>query len=248
MVVRVRVRLRITAIYRSVTKPAAPGRSSATGLLSQTAQIAFVVIAALLVYGFVGVTKEGEARRVCNAGCFLHPDYMAADRKAPGFALRNLRGESVTLDGLRGKVVLLNFWTKTCGPCLEEMPDLAELTKILRDRPDVAVVTVTPDDGPSDVQPTLQTVLREAPPFEVLFDPDSRIIGDKYGTHLFPETWFIDKRGVIRARFDGAREWNNPLVVDFIDSLRQGDYCSARIDGQAVTGSAADVCNGLTGS
>ena len=41
-------------------------------------QLAFVVVAALFVYGFVAVTKEGETRRVCSAPCFLHPDYLAA--------------------------------------------------------------------------------------------------------------------------------------------------------------------------
>jgi len=128
------------------------------------AQLTFVVIAALFVYGFVAVTKEGETRRVCSAPCFLHPDYMAADRRAPDFSLKDLRGNTVTLASLQGKVVILNFWTKTCGPCLEEMPELAELTKILRDRPDVAVVTVSVDDGPDDIKPTLQTVLREPPP------------------------------------------------------------------------------------
>ena len=67
------------------------------------AQLGFVVVAALLVYGFVGVTKEGETRRVCSAPCFLHPDYMAADRKAPDFSLKDLRGGTVTLQSLRGK-------------------------------------------------------------------------------------------------------------------------------------------------
>ena len=70
--------------------------------------------------------------------------------------------------------MLLNFWTKTCGPCLEEMPELAELTKIVRDRPDVAIVTVSVDDSPEDIQPTLQTVLRAEPPFTVLVDPGPR--------------------------------------------------------------------------
>jgi peroxiredoxin len=128
---------------------------------------------------------------------------MAADRRAPAFSLKDLHGATVTLDSLRGKVVVLNFWTKTCGPCLEEMPDLAELAKIVRDRPDVAVIAVSVDQGPEDVKATLQTALREPPTFDILFDPDSDIVGGKYGTILFPETWFIDKRGVIRARFDG---------------------------------------------
>jgi peroxiredoxin len=212
------------------------------------AQIAFVVVAALLVYGFVAVSKEGETRRVCSAPCFLHPDYMAADRRAPNFSLKDLHGTTVSLESLRGKVVVLNFWTKTCGPCLEEMPDLAELTKIVRDRPDVEILAVSVDDGPDDVKPTLQTVLRGEPPFSVLFDPESKIVREKYGTRLFPETWFIDKRGVIRARFDGAREWTNPLIVDYIDALRRGDYCSVKIDDRNLGGRAAKLCNEMTGS
>jgi peroxiredoxin len=219
-----------------------------TRVISVVAQLGFVVVAALLVYGFVAVTKEGETRRVCSAPCFLHPDYMAADRRAPDFSLKDIRGATVTLESLRGKVVILNFWTKTCGPCIEEMPELAELAKVVRDRPDVVVLTVSVDDGPEDVKPTLQTVLREEPPFGVLFDPESKIVHDKFGTRLFPETWFIDKRGVIRARFDGAREWANPLVVDYIDALRRGDYCSVKIDGHTLNGKAAKLCNEMTGT
>ena len=217
-------------------------------IASIVAQVSFVVVAALFVYGFVAVTKEGETRRVCSAPCFLHPDYMAADRRAPSFALKDMHGGTVTLESLKGKVVVLNFWSKTCGPCLEEMPELAELTKVLRDRPDVVVLAVSVDDGPEDVKPTLATVLREDPPFTVLFDPDAKIVREKYGTRLFPETWFIDKRGVIRARFDGAREWANPLIVDYIDALRRGDYCSVKIDGPSLNGKAARLCSEMTGT
>jgi peroxiredoxin len=210
-------------------------------------QVAFVVLAALFVYGFVAVSKEGEARRVCGAPCYLHPDYLAADRLAPNFTLKDLHGKTVSLEGLKGKVVLLNFWSKTCGPCLEEMPELSDLTKILADRSDVAVVTVSSDDGPEDVKPTLQTVLHGEPPFAVLFDPDGKVIGGKYGTHLYPETWLIDKRGVIRARFDGAREWTSPLVINFIDALRSGDYCPVKIDGKSLGGKAGRICDEMTG-
>ncbi len=212
------------------------------------AQIAFVILASLFVYGFVAVSKEGEIRRICTVPCLLHPDYMAADRRAPDFALRDTGGNTVSLESLRGKVVVLNFWSKTCGPCLEEMPELAELTKILRDRPDVEVIAVSVDDGPDDVRPTLQTVLREEPPFRVLFDPDSKVVGNKFGTHLYPETWFIDKRGVIRARFDGAREWNNSLMINYVDELVRGDYCAVKIDGPTLGGTAGKICEEMTGS
>jgi peroxiredoxin len=211
-------------------------------------QIAFVIVAALFVYGFVAVSKEGEARRVCSAPCFLHPDYMAANRRAPDFTLHDLQGRAVTLSSLRGKVVVLNFWSKSCGPCLEEMPGLAELAKIVEDRPDVAVVAVSVDDGPDDVKPTLQTVLRAPPPFTVLLDPDAKVVEGKFGTHLYPETWFIDKRGVIRARFDGARRWDDPLVVNYIDELRSGGYCPVTIDGKTLSGKAGRICEEMSGS
>jgi peroxiredoxin len=210
------------------------------------AQVAFVVVAALFVYGFVAVTKEGETRRVCSTPCFLRPDYLSADRRAPPFSLKDLQGKSVTLESLKGKVVVLNFWTKTCGPCLEEMPELAEFTKVLRDRRDVVVLAVSTDEGPDDVRPTLQTVLREPPPFAVLFDPDLRVVRDKYGTRLFPETWFIDKQGIIRARFDGARDWTNPLFVNFIDALRDGEFCPVKIDGNSLGGKAGRLCDEMS--
>jgi thiol-disulfide isomerase/thioredoxin len=225
-----------------------PDAHPSAQLAPVVAQLAFVVVAALFAYGFVSVSKEGETRRVCSAACFLRPDYMAADRRAPPFALKDLHGATVSLESLKGKVVFLNFWTKTCGPCLEEMPEIAELAKVLRDRPDVAVVTVSVDEGPDDVKPTLQTVLRGEPPFAVLFDPESSIVRGRFGTHLFPETWFIDKEGIIRARFDGAREWANPLVVEYVDALRRGDYCSVKIDGASLGGRAAKLCTEMTGT
>jgi thiol-disulfide isomerase/thioredoxin len=236
---------------RDSEAPAFGDRRSGHGAFSTLAvpaQLAFVVLAALFAYGFVSVSKEAETRRVCSAPCFLHPDYLAAERRAPAFALKDMRGNAVSLESLRGKVVVLNFWTKTCGPCLEEMPELAELAKVVADRKDVVVLAVSVDEGPDDVKPTLQTVLRGDPPFQVLFDPESAVVRGKYGTRLFPETWFIDKEGIVRARFDGARDWASPLVVDFIDALRRGDYCSVKIDGKTLGGKAARVCSEMTGT
>ncbi len=58
-----------------------------------------------------------------------------------------MNGKRVALSSFRGKVVVLNFWTKTCNPCLEEMPSIAELAKIAQGRDDFVVLTVTTDEG-----------------------------------------------------------------------------------------------------
>jgi peroxiredoxin len=194
-------------------------------------QLAFVLVAALTVYGFVTVAKEAEHRRACTPECLVHPDYAGAERMAPDFSLKDMRGKDVSLADYKGKVVVLNFWTKNCGPCMKEMPSLAELAHMLADRKDVAVVSVSTDEGPADVADTLKSVLREEPPFPVLFDPDGdKVVMGKFGTRLFPETWLIDKRGVIRARFDGGRDWSSSALVELVDQLRDGTYCPLHID------------------
>ena len=212
------------------------------------AYVVFVVAAGTLVYGFVSVSREAESRRRCSALCLLHPEYAAADRKAPDFTLSDTKGQPHSLSSYRGKVVVLNFWTKTCGPCLEEMPQIADLAKILRERSDTAVIAVSTDDGPDDVRDVLKGVLREEPPFTILFDPDAKIVSGKYGTHLFPETWILDKRGVIRARFDGAREWSNSAVVEFVDQLRSGGYCPLEVHEGRPSGEGSKLCQELTGT
>jgi peroxiredoxin len=212
------------------------------------ANLAFIAAAATIVYSFVKVVQEGELRRRCSPSCLLHPDYAGADRRVPTFTLKDMKGESVALESYRGKVIVLNFWTKTCGPCLEEMPGIADLTRILASRKDVALLTVSTDDGPDDVRDTLKSILREDPPFPVLFDPESSVVKGRFGTSLFPETWLIDKRGVIRARFDGAREWSNATVVELVDQLRQGGYCPMEVKEGQVQGDGARICESIAGS
>jgi peroxiredoxin len=211
------------------------------------AQVAFIAIAAVVVYSFVAVAKESEMRRRCAPTCLLHPEYAGADKKAPSFSLRGMKGETVALDDYRGKVVLLNFWTKTCGPCMEEMPNLVELTRVLESRPDVAVVTVSTDDGPEDVRATLFALLRTEPPFPVGFDPNLKVVRDQYGTRLFPETWIIDKEGIIRARFDGPREWTGGAIPELIDQIRSGGYCPMDIKNGQKRGAGTSVCDTVVG-
>jgi len=216
---------------------------------SYAAYAGFVLGAAVLVYSFVSGAREGESRRECSALCLLHPNYAGAARTAPDFHLKDMNGHDVSLSSFRDKVVLLNFWASWCAPCKEEMPDLGELAHIIKDKKDVALVTVSVDSGPDEVRDLLKTLLREDPPFPVLFDPNGeKTVTREYGTNQFPETWLIDKRGVIRARFDGTRQWSNPIVVELIDELRGVDYCPVDIKDGVTTGRAAHYCQDPTGA
>jgi len=210
---------------------------------------AFVLLAAVLVYSFVTVAREGESRRECSALCLTKPNYAGANFTAPAFTLKDMNGKDVSLAAYQGKVVVLNFWASWCAPCREEMPDLGELAHILQPEKDIAILAVSVDSGPDEVRDLLKTLLREEPPFPVLFDPNGEhVVGPKYGTHQFPETWLLDKRGVVRARFDGQRPWSNPIVVEAIEQLRSSDYCPVEIKEGQTTGKAAHFCEDPTGS
>jgi peroxiredoxin len=215
--------------------------------LAQLAQVAFILVAAFAVYSFVGAARDGEHRRVCAPLCHLHPNYAARNRLAPDFDLPTVGGSRVRLSSFRGKVVVLNFWTKNCGPCLEEMPSMGELSQILRAEPDIVVLTVSTDDTVDDVRGTLRSVLGADAPFTTAIDPESAVVAGKYGTKLYPETWIIDPRGVIRARFDGARDWTNPLIADFLKSLREPLACAVQFENGKGAGDDAALCDDIAG-
>jgi peroxiredoxin len=230
---------------RNATK--ADAKSDGAIPLAPIAHLAFVVAAAIGVYSFVSVAKEGELRRRCTPTCILRPNYAGYEKKAPSFTLKDTQGHDVSLESYRGKVVVLNFWTKTCGPCMEEMPEIADLARILRPKKDVAVLTVSTDETAQEAIDTLKSVLREEPPFPVLMDPETTVVREKFGTTLYPETWIIDKDGVIRARFDGAREWSNATVVELVDQIRAGGYCPAQAREGRFVGESARLCESLSG-
>jgi len=194
--------------------------------VAQIAQLVFIVLAAVAVYSFVSTVQNAELRRYCTPLCAMQPDYAGANRLAPDFELPSIDGKKVKLSDYRGKVVILNFWTKNCGPCMQEMPSLAALARILDKGDDIRVVTISTDSSVADVKATLKSVLAGPPPFQVLVDPESNVVWGKFGTDLYPETWFIDPHGIIRARFDGSRDWNTALPIDLARSFEVENSCS----------------------
>jgi len=177
----------------------------------------------------------------------MNPDYAARNRLAPDFELPKLGGGTARLSNYRGKTVILNFWTKTCRPCLEEMPSLASLAKALAFHPEIVLLTVTTDESADDARETLKSVLGGAePPFLVMIDPEFKVVRDTFGTKLYPETWFIDPRGVIRARVDGGREWNAALTIDLAQSFNDPVQCGVEYRERKPEGPFADICGELS--
>jgi peroxiredoxin len=209
---------------------------------SAIAQLAFIVVSAVAVYAFVSAAQADQRRAACTALCAMSPAYAGRNRLAPDFELPDAQGKLVKLSSFRGKTVVLNFWTRTCKPCLEEMPSIAALQKIASRRGDLAVLTVSTDEGPDEVREHLQVALEGEPNFPILFDPESDVVAGKYGTKLFPETWIIDPQGFIRARFDGKYDWTGALVLELVEQLSRPGSCPIEFLDGAARGPYAQLC------
>jgi thiol-disulfide isomerase/thioredoxin len=183
--------------------------------LRWTLGIAFGVIVALLLYGMALTLIDAFDRQESHPLRILRPQ-LVTNEQAHMFTLPDHRGEPHSLSDLRGRPVVLNFWSITCQPCRDEMPWLIQLSEAGRSRGTFSVVTVCVDEGWEQVRELFDT---DEPPLTVLFDPERRVVRGEYGTERYPETFLIDRHGKIRARFDGARPWSDPVVLNLIENL-----------------------------
>lgn len=123
---------------------------------------------------------------------------------APDFSADDTQGQKVSLSGLKGKVVLIDFWASWCGPCKQEMPFLVELYKAYKDK-GLEIVAINLDTQEKNMQHFI-TQLSSSPEFKLTFkiihDPKAQI-GGKYKLEGMPSTFLIDRQGRIRYRYTG---------------------------------------------
>ncbi len=196
--------------------------------------IATVIVAAIafpLLFVFAGAVVDAHARAteapframLGNArfealmdGKGGVPHYLGASLLAPDFNLPAQSGGEWKLSDHRGKVIVMNFWTVTCRPCIQEMPTIELLADITKDWGDVEVVAVSTDRNWAEVEAIIPRNSR----ITSLLDAERKVVTDAFGTKLFPETWVIDKNGLVRFRFDGAFDWASPVALDLIRAYR----------------------------
>jgi peroxiredoxin len=136
-------------------------------------------------------------------------------RYAPPFELTDLTGRTVTLESLRGSVVLLNFWSTLCSPCTAEMPSLNRAYTELREKGlEVVAVAINSTDTP-----VREYVAKNNIEFTVLLDTDKEVFFDDYAGPSLPATYLIDRNGVIVEKFSGLQVWDAPEMENRVLQL-----------------------------
>ena len=150
---------------------------------------------------------------VFTAGCYngSHPPRVGA--AANDFSVQD-SDRKVSLNQFRGQVVVLNFWATWCAPCLSELPSLMSMQDQLRGR-GVTVLGVSID---VDEDAYHRFLKQKNVNFLTVRDPEQKVAA-MYGTSGWPESYIIDRQGVMRRKVIGPIDWNSPEVVQFLSKL-----------------------------
>lgn len=136
-----------------------------------------------------------------GVGLTLNPREVPSpliDQPAPEFTLTQLHApdKSATLEDLRGQVWLLNVWASWCAPCLEEHPYFVDLERT----GEVPIFGLNYKDGRDAA---LKWLSRHGDPYRLIVRDANGRVGIDYGVYGVPETFVIDKQGVIRYKHIG---------------------------------------------
>jgi peroxiredoxin len=160
---------------------------------------ASLLVAGLLLFGLSG----------CYSG--TRPPRIGSN--APDFTVQDA-DRTVALNQYRGQIVVLNFWATWCPPCVEEMPSLVEMQRRMKAK-GVTVMAVSIDVDENAYKLFLK---QHGVDLLTVRDPKQKV-PVLYGTTGWPETFIIDRKGVMRRKFIGAVDWTEPEITEFLGKL-----------------------------
>jgi len=137
--------------------------------------------------------------------------------RAPDFSLSAVGGGTVKLSGLRGKVVLIDFWASWCKPCKKELPELDKLAKAYKDAgADVTILAINIDTKRENADKFLKTA--KIKNLVVLYDASSTS-AEQYEPPTMPTSYLVDKKGIIKAVHEGYVAGDEKKYKAEIDAL-----------------------------
>lgn len=142
----------------------------------------------------------------------LYKEVAAVGKPAPEFELTDFNGKTWRLSDLRGKVVFISFWATWCTSCKAEMPYKESLFNKMRGK-GFQMLGVLSRDNPKNL-PSYLKKYSVSPP--TLIDHENEV-ARLYGLTGVPETFIIDKEGIVREKIIGPRQWDSPESAALIE-------------------------------
>ncbi|MGC1403710.1 MAG: TlpA disulfide reductase family protein [Thermodesulfobacteriota bacterium] len=138
---------------------------------------------------------------------------LRAGTKAPDFSIQDLKGQTWTLDQVKGKVVLLRFWTDQCPHCRFEMPVIEKVYRRLRPA-GFEVLAVNVKQSPQVAEAFMAQMDIT---FPVVLDRDGKTTKE-YGVYAIPTNFLIDRNGVIGRKLIGEAFTKEKNLSQFLQN------------------------------
>ena len=174
----------------------------------QLLTISLVLLVAIPII-LISLKERGARSR------FIRP--LQEGRPAPDFTFPDLDARKVSLSDFRGKVVLVNIWATWCPPCRDEMPSMQKLYERFKGEHFEILAVSIDADGREAVAPFIKQMNLT---FPVLLDPKEKI-RSLYGITGVPESFIVDREGILVNKVIGPMDWSSPRVFDFFQELIQ---------------------------
>lgn len=182
--------------------------------MSRSQTLAAAALCGLLSAGCGNTTANGNAPATPTADS----DSDSAGQAAPNFSLDTINGEQVNLADYKGKVVLIDFWSTTCKPCLQEMPELVEIYKARKSKGfEVLAIATDPPETVANVRPVAKN---HGMIFPVLLDEESEVMDLYNPKGTLPFTLVVNRAGNIvlkRASYTPGDVASAKKLVEAID-------------------------------
>lgn len=133
----------------------------------------------------------------------------------PDIELIDISQNKLNLSELNGSVVFVNFWATWCEPCIDELPSIEILFRRFSHNPRFKLVTILFKD---DRQKVLRYMEENGYTFPVYMNPDGSA-AKKFGITGVPETFIIDKKGILRDKKIGPEQWDSPIIMEMLQSM-----------------------------
>lgn len=168
----------------------------------KTIILLFIIVIAIVAAVFT--IKPLQSPKTAQVGSMTHD-----------FELIDSNRNRISLSSMKGSVVFINFWATWCASCIEEMPAIERMYRNLSGNSSFKVVSILYKD---DLNRALNFMQQNGFTFPVYLNTDesaARI----FGITGIPETFIIDKRGMLRDKVIGPADWDSPRALEIIQTL-----------------------------
>ena len=137
--------------------------------------------------------------------CGQAPAILKVGDPAPNFSLVDFQGKTWGLSELKDQVVFINFWATWCPPCQKELPSMQKLyTSLPKEQFKMLAILNNDKVGRANF------VINQKGLTMPVLDDSKNQVGIEYNLTGLPETYIVDKKGIVREKHLGPAQWDKP--------------------------------------